>query len=418
MKRASLWAAGTALILTSFAMVHAQDAHKLDPSAIQTMRVTMVARQPNFKSLNTINAAGITEIDTIASFDGSFNTAGYGPTGKRQHHWDYTIVGVPPNRNRTITFRAPIVPVSIELLAPVGVMAYDNGQPLYSDATQYAQAVVNSPIFQNSLYSSSKTPTQFTDAVMRAEFHRGVQDGWHTLLDPVVVSGYVMKVPYGSYYYALNANGSCCAFILIDSNKFSDLFLPSGAPDPSTAVGDAEVLDRITPTDIATFLFPNTYLYTGNPKNCCILGFHTVEYQPGTASNGNVPRGYVVNYSSWISPGTFAAGPQDISALSHEIAETFNDPFVATDGVHGITPWWRSPNGNCEDILEDGDAVEGLPNSTYPVTLNGYTYHPQNEALLQWFEFDRYSNAIGHAYSYPDTSTLKSLSPVERPNCK
>lgn len=378
----------------------------------------MVARQPNLKGLNQTTVGPSTAIDSIVTFDGTYKTRGYGPTGKSQHDWYYTIAGAPPNKNLVTIFRAPIIPVSIELLEPVGVMAYDHGHPLYYNATQYAQTVVKSPIFQNSHYSSSKVPTQFTDAVMRAEFHHGAKDGWHTLLAPVLAGSYVMKVPYGSYYYALNANGSCCAFILIDESTFSSLFLPSGAADSSTAVGDAEVSGKITNTDIATFLLPNTFLYTGNPKNCCILGFHTVEYQPGTATNGNVPRGYVVNYSSWISPGTFGAGSQDITALSHEIAETFNDPFVATDGIHGITPWWRSPNGNCEDILEDGDAVEGLPNSIYPVTLNSYVYHPQNEALLQWFEFDRYSNAISHAYSYPDTSTLKALSPVERPNCK
>lgn len=399
-------------------MGFAQDAHRLGSSVLQNMRGSMVARRPDLKGMDAGRAGVLGPVDTIVSFDGSYSTAGYGPTGKSQHNWYYTIVGVPPNRNRVTTFRAPIVPVSVELLAPVGVMAYDNGHPLYSDATQYAQPVVNSPIFQKSLYSSSKVPTQFTDAVMRAEFHCGAKDGWHTLLDPVVAPGYVMKVPYGSYYYALNANGSCCAFILIDSTTFSRLFLPSGAPSPATAVGDAEVLDKIATTDIATFLFPNTFLYTGSPSNCCILGFHTVEYEPGTSTNGNVPRGYVVNYSSWISPGIFNSGPQDITALSHEMAETFNDPFVASDGIHGITPWWLSPNGNCEDLLEDGDAVEGLPHSTYPVSLNHYTYHPQDEALLQWFEFDRYSNAIDHAYSYPDTSVLTRLSRVERPNCK
>lgn len=418
MKYPAAWVAGAAILLIYVVVSPAQDTHRLDPSAIQNLRTIMVARQPNLKGLTASNSSGVTATDSIVSFDGTFSARGYGPTGRSQHHWYYTIAGLPPNKNQVTTFRAPIVPVSIELLEPVGVLAYDNGHPLYSDATQYVQAVVNSPIFQKSLYSSSNVPTQFTDAVMRAEFHRGAKDGWHTLLTPVVTTPYVMKIPYGSYYYALNANGSCCAFILIDESKFSELFLPSGVADPSTAVGNAEVLDEITTTDIATFIFPNTFLYTGNPRNCCILGFHTVDYQPGSATNGHVQRGYVVNYSSWISPDIFASGPQDISALSHEIAETFNDPFVASDGVHGITPWWKSPNGNCEDILEVGDAVEGLPNSSYPVTLNNYTYHPQNEALLQWFEFDRYSDAINHAYSYPSISVLKSLSATERPNCK
>ena len=35
-----------------------------------------------------------------------------------------------------------------------------------------------------------------------------------------------------------------------------------------------------------------------------------------------------------------------------------------------------------------------------------FQYHPQTEALLQWFEIGNPSNAIGGAYSYPDTAAL------------
>ena len=44
-------------------------------------------------------------------------------------------------------------------------------------------------------------------------------------------------------------------------------------------------------------------------------------------------------------------------------------------------------------------------------------YHPQNEALLQWFEFESPSSAIDGAYSYPNESVLTALSPIERPCC-
>lgn len=47
--------------------------------------------------------------------------------------------------------------------------------------------------------------------------------------------------------------------------------------------------------------------------------------------------------------------------------------------------------------------IEGLPLQTFPIKMpNGVTYHPQNEALLQWFEFKSPSNAINRAHSYPD----------------
>jgi hypothetical protein len=104
--------------------------------------------------------------------------------------------------------------------------------------------------------------------------------------------------------------------------------------------------------------------------------------------------------------------------LSHEISETYNDPFVASDGVQDVTPWWLAPNGNCQNDLETGDVIEGLPNQLFPITMNGMTYHPQNEALLQWFEFMSPSNALGGAYSYPNPSTLINLSKPQKAGCQ
>jgi hypothetical protein len=36
----------------------------------------------------------------------------------------------------------------------------------------------------------------------------------------------------------------------------------------------------------------------------------------------------------------------------------------------------------------------------------GILYHPQTEALLQWFEMGTTSDAIGGAFSYPNTTAL------------
>jgi hypothetical protein len=91
---------------------------------------------------------------------------------------------------------------------------------------------------------------------------------------------------------------------------------------------------------------------------------------------------------------------------------------VAFDGIHNVTPFWLSPNGNCQDDLEVGDVIEGLPNDVFPITMNGRTYHPQNEALLQWFEFQSPSSALDGAYSYPNTGTLTALSPPQNFACK
>jgi hypothetical protein len=127
-----------------------------------------------------------------------------------------------------------------------------------------------------------------------------------------------------------------------------------------------------------------------------------------------------MNYSTWDQP-IFAGSdpPLDVTGLSHEVSETFNDPFVVSDGTHNLTPWWLSPNGNCQDDLEVGDVIEGLPRQTFPITMpNGFTYHPQTEALLQWFEFEAQSSALNGAYSYPDILSLTELSPPQKAGCQ
>ncbi|HYK34816.1 hypothetical protein [Alloacidobacterium sp.] len=363
---------------------------------------------------------GIPNIDSLVNFNNHFQARGVDQNGNTQVIWYYNMVGTAPEHHGTTTLNAPIVPVTLDLRNFDGSPRFVNGQPLISSPAQFVQPTVDSPVFQNFTYSSSNDATQLTDAVQRAEFFDRAKPDWHTLLNPSVKTGRTMVLIRGTYRFALNADGSCCAFVLVDANTFGNALFPSTYPfDNSTPVGAAENTGDITTQDISTFLFPNTYLYVnGDPNQCCILGYHTYDLEPGIPSNGNLERRYVLNYSSWISPGLFGGGFEDVTALSHEVAETFNDPFVASDGIRNITPWWLSPNGNCQNNLEVGDVIEGLPEGVYPITMNGMTYHPQNEALLQWFEFEAPSSAISGAYSYPNIGTLTALSPPEGVNCK
>jgi len=134
-----------------------------------------------------------------------------------------------------------------------------------------------------------------------------------------------------------------------------------------------------------------------------------------------------MNYSSWISPGLFAdptcptTDPencfQDVTAHSHEVAEIFNDPFVGYDNIHNITPFWLNPAGQCQDLMEVGDVIEDIPNPTFPVDIDGFTYHPQTVALLPWFEFQSPSTAINGAYSYPNETALTALSAPQPFGC-
>jgi len=329
------------------------------------------------------------------------------------------MAGGRPELGGATRFDAPIIPVSLDLLDYDGSVRQVNGRKLHYSVEPYVNAVVNSPVFQNAEYTSSDVPTQFADSVQRAAFYNAMQPDWHTLLRPSVKAGRTLAIPRGAYYFALREDGSCCAFVLVDINVFSNLLFPSSAADRKSPIGSAEHSGDIGTRDISTFLFPNTYLYLDrNPNHCCVLGFHTYDYEPGNAANGFREKRYILAFASWISPGLFGSGFEDITALSHEIAESLNDPFVGSDGVHGITPWWLSQNGNCQNDLEVGDVIEGLSDSTTAIATKGRTYHPQNEALLQWFEFQSPSTALGGAYSYPNQNVLTSLSPSENVKCQ
>jgi hypothetical protein len=398
--------------------LQAQSKDQLAPTLSSAHRAFSVfAPRGHSGPTNTIqHTAGI---DSITTFTGEFRASGVGPTGIPKHNWFYAMAGSPPDQGGTTTFDAPLVPVSLDLLDYDGSVRVVNGQKLHYSVQPFVGATLGSPVFQNAEYSSSDVPTQFGDAIQRAEFYNSMRQDWHTLLRPSLKSQRTLALPRGSYFFALQDDGSCCAFVLVDINIFSKLLFPSSPNDITSPVGAAEHSGDISTRSIATFLFPNTYLYlNGNPNHCCVLGFHTYDFEPGDASNGFREKRYVLNFASWISPGLYGPGFEDVTALSHEIVESLNDPFVGSDGVHGITPWWFSENGNCQNDLEVGDVIEGLPDATVAIRTQGRTYHPQNVALLQWFQFQSPSTAIAGAYSYPNENLLTSLSPPQRRNCR
>ncbi|PYY02933.1 MAG: hypothetical protein DMG64_09760 [Acidobacteria bacterium] len=393
-------------------------------------KFTKIAPHAHLRNGQAHARQGVPSIDSLLNWNDHYFAPGYldngTPDGVFNSLWYTNMVGNPPNNHGTTYINAPVVPVDIDLRNFDGTPRVLNGKRLYLAAAPFVPYVLASPVFQNSMYSSSSIPTQFTDAVQRAEYYSKAKDDWHTILVPSVKTTRVMTLIRGTYLFGLDTDGNLAYVFVVDPNLFVNKLFPAVASDTTTPVGAAENAGEVTTKDISTFLFPNTFL--GNPNvrgQCCILGFHTYDFEPGDDSNGNVEKRYIANYSSWISPGLFGAGFTDITAHSHEIAESFNDPFVVSDGVRNLTPWWLSPNGNCQNDLEDGDVVEGLPNATYPVTLpvtvnmttSLFTFHPQNEALLQWFQ-EGSSDAIDHAYSYPNEGILTSPTKVQKPHCK
>jgi hypothetical protein len=365
-------------------------------------------------------------VDSLATFNGQFFAAGFDNDGNPQNHWYTSTVGNPPAMGGTTTIKAPVVPVSVDLLQtadPTSAVRF------HIDGNQFLQPVLSSPIFQNTTYSSSNVPTQYEDAVQRAEYiNRGKAD-WHTMLAASAKTSRTIRVPRGKYLAFGNADGTCCLGLIIDFNTFVNLFFPAVASDTTTPIGAAENAGEVTTKDISSFIFPNTLLADfhsdGRITGCCVGGFHTYDFEPANATDKNkiAEKRYVVNYSAWITSayanflfgdGNFA----DILPLSHEISETLNDPFVVSDNIHNLTPWYLSPTGFCANVLETGDALEGSDQAAFPMTMNGFTYHPQNIPLLQWFEFKTPSDAVNGAYSYPNETLLTHVSSLQNPGCQ
>jgi hypothetical protein len=408
---------------------------EMPSTALKKMKPTMHASTTTLKKNGASSndgismapsSSGVSGIDSIVNWTDAFAYPGFDSNGNPQLIWPYTMVGNPPESGQTAYIRAPIVPVTVELLDSKGKVALTFGPD-----DKVLDAAEQSPEFVP--YTFTNGTGQFNDQLMRASFANRLYPNaegseWHTILYPKVQKARTMKVPFltstGSpaWYVFVNAEGQP-VLAAIDYDTFNNRFSPPSPPaDNSTPVGAAELEGEITTHDISTFLFNNTVLFLGgNINNCCVIGYHTYDQEPGTKQNGNLPRLYVLNYSSWLSPGLFLFGFEDMTAWSHEMAETFNDPFG-----NNITPWWLSVDpftggGNCQNDLEVGDVVEVLdslnPVSTFPG--KGLTYHPQNMAMFPWFAFTSPSPANLGSYSFPDETTLMTLSPGPLlPGCK
>jgi hypothetical protein len=390
---------------------------KVDLSVLEHVRHLHFPQTPHDLTNGRAHARfGVPGINSVPNFNGQFFANGFDASGKPNRHWYTNTLGNPPQMGGTTTINAPIQPVNVELDDENGNLV------LISPMTPFITPILSSPVFSDAPYSSSNEPTQYTDAIMRAEFFNHMKPDWHTLLAPSVLPTVTLHLSQSAscsstfpftgctYLFALNSDNTCCFAIFANTSPFLDQLF-------NVAVSDI-TSNAITPADISSFLFPNTLLFFGDLTQCCAGGFHEYIYDPTVNPQ---PR-WVFAFSSWFSPGVLSAlglgDGQDVTGISHELAETFNDPFVVTDGVHDLTPWWLAPNGVCQDNLEVGDVVEGLPDDLFSITLNRFTYHPQNVALMQWLEFKPASDALDGAYSYPDTSVLLSPPTLQNPGCR
>ena len=332
-----------------------------------------------------------TNVISVPTFSASFISRG--------QTWQLNMMGTTPWDGASTTIPAHILAVSLRL-QNANLVTFTN-----VSVAPFLTPALNSPNFRLANYSTG-AGIQFGDAVQRAEFFHKMKAGWHTNLNPAtVVHGVTITVPR---FMTVNVNGFKTQVQTYFSQKTSDghtaVFLLDQFFNQQifNIVTNEIKAGRFSTNALNIALFPNTFIFSLNAEggvgNCCTLGFHTF------FTNSAVPKEsrWIFAFASWISPGVFV-GFQDVTAFSHEISESLNDPFVDNQ-----VPAWQFPDesGTCQDNLETGDPVEVLSNPSFPVHVAGTTYHPQTEALLQWFEQKSTSTAINSAFSYPNTKTL------------
>ena len=332
-------------------------------------------------------------IISLPSFTRSFTFGG--------QVFPYTMVGKDPARKQTTTIPTQYIPMSFFFDEFVD----QNGNNIVIDTTVINDEIANSPLFENSQFATGFT--QFEDAEMRAQFFPlfnkdGDNDGndnYHVLLGrPQTLVPVTIEVPSGSAVVFQAPDGNVVA--LIDIN-----FIVS-------QLNTLIQTEPITVNAIPIFLTRNAVygdFVKRKPVDCCIGGFHTAFESNQVGDKIFVQTfDFAASLDSDISdflfgdPTIFA----DIFPLSHELGETLNDPFV-----NNVTPSYQipgAPTGVCQANLEVGDIIENLANPTQPITLHGFTYHPQTLALLQWFEGKTPSDAINGDYSFPDATVLTS----------
>jgi hypothetical protein len=365
-------------------------------------------------------------IDTLPYFNSYFLTG----DGKNSIYV-YSMLGGSPPAGGTTNIQTEIIPLISELdfggfplyiFDPTGLVVPPADQD--SDANLFA----GGPIFDaTTTYPGPPAQTgQYEDGYSRTQFRTVAAANWHTVMAPNSTTGTVFG-PYIWEQFLEYNNGDwtlfCCdtnnnPFPSFDINVISNNFaLILSYPGDSTHAPEIPVTtNNIFP------LFLTDYLFASEFGGCCIGGYHSA--QPGIFD----PNGVLVwAWATWVpanpdqgvtnpfGPGGFGS---DTMAMSHEIGEAIDDPFVQLTGT--LVPAWVDGSVSfAQGNLENGDAIEAMSvsDAIYPLLLNTssgpYTYHPQNLATLEWFSRNPMSGGV---YSWPNVGTLSQFHMV--PGCQ
>jgi len=339
--------------------------------------------QPKFEAVSKLSPgarAALKEgrIFSVPSFSGSFALQGA--------IYPYTIVGGKPQAGGTTEVPVQLIPISLLFEE----YADESGSPLVLGPGQVITRVVSSPNFSDAQYPNGVA--QFADAIQRAQFNAVAAKDWHTVLSkPEVLKPLTIDVPRGlAKVYRNRSTG--VTYAIVDTNFFI------------SHLNTILQLENLRPDTLAIALTSNIFLAPQSDiKKCCVLGFHT-SFDMGELAQVKFVQTFI--WASWVDQGILGTTLADVTPMSHEISEWMNNPFGGN-----LVPAWQVPNtGGCQNNLETGDPLALMPNAGYPVLIDGFTYHPQNQVMMQWFQRGASSDAFEGAFTFPDPSLLTAPS--------
>ena len=290
---------------------------------------------------------------SLPQWNGSF-------TDLTKHKINFTMVGTDATTTNTST-TVPVYIIPVKFVYPKnnGNATFNPKTQLVSDGKTVINNIIASPLFDGGLdFTQGGTDlgtTQYIDAFQRGNFWSTVSKNtnYHVLLGKPKVLAVKTITVSSSALGGVMTNPFTGSGIVgtYDINAFD-----------SAIQGWLTSFTQINPGVLPIFITYDIFLTQGG---CCIGGYHS--------ANGAQPGGQTYATATYVdSKGSFS---QDVSALSHEIGEWLDDPFV-NNAVH------------CQDnnILEVGDPLEGDSNyGGFPYSLNGFTYNLQSLVFIGYF---------------------------------
>ena len=314
-------------------------------------------------------------INSISNFAGSFQYQG--------KTYPYIMAGTNPATGQSSKITVNFIPLTLEM-----------GDGSFFESVDTTYHMADSPLFNSNTYATGDG--QFIDAEQRAQFWNTMpaDRNWHFLLDSMVSPEEILKVPDDYGLVIKFRSGQKLA--VVDTNYFAYVLESIVAKHPNYNALVMATTHNMVLSDVAGQADPLA--------NCCILGFHSATSE--THGTDGIENVQTYGFGSWLDQGFFRSpNIADIHGLSHEIAEWANDPFI-----NNVVPPWTTPSAGqygCTTLLETGDPIVGF---SIPIAgYDGFLFHPQDEALLQWFARTSPSNAIHGAYSFPDERALPGL---------